>query len=240
MGWVRTQSMTIPVAWASAASASSMAAASVVRSDSAGVATAVGLARWRRWLTWGLGAIWLLDAALQFQPYMFTKAFPKQVIAPTGLGSPVWIQGPVTWSAHLMEQHIVLTNALFATVQLVIAVGMFSRRTVRAALVASVVWAVLVWWLGEGLGGLFAGPVMPIMGLPGAVIIYAVIAVLVWPRDGREDEKMPARSVAAASPLGKWGSRAVSVALWGLFVAESLRPAEPQAVSVTRRCVRDG
>ena len=101
---------------------------------------------------------------------------------------------------------------------------MFSRRTVRAALAGSVVWALLVWWLGTGLGGLLAGPVMPILGLPGAVIIYAFIAVLVWP-PSTPDHIDRARSVAESSPLGPWGARGTWVALWALFVFETLRPA---------------
>ena len=54
------------------------------------------------------------------------------------------------------------------------------RSLAHPTLAASIMWAVLVWWLGEGLGRLFAGPVMPIMGLPGAVVLYAFIAVLLW------------------------------------------------------------
>ena len=141
----------------------------------------VPLASWRRGLTWALGLLWLLDAGLQYQPYMFTKAFPNETLKPAGDGSPAWISSPVTWSADLMAHHIVIWNGLFATGQLVIALGLFYPRTVKLALAASVAWAAMVWWLGEGLGGVFAGPVSPLMGLPGAVIIYAFIAVLVWP-----------------------------------------------------------
>ncbi len=131
----------------------------------------------RRRLQVGLGLVWLLDAALQFQPYMFTKDFPNEVIAPTGQGSPGWVEHPVTWAANLMAGHIVVLNALFALTQFAIAVGIVYRRTVRPALWVSIVWSLAVWWLGEGLGGMLAGAVSPLKGAPGAVLIYLLIAV---------------------------------------------------------------
>jgi hypothetical protein len=178
------------------------------------------ITRWRQALIWILGLIWLLDAALQYQPYMFTKDFPNDAIRPTGQGSPGWVASPVSWSADLMVHHIVFWNAVFATIQLLIALGLFWRRTAKLALAGSFVWAVMIWWLGEGLGGVLAGPVSPVMGLPGAVIIYALIAVFVWPRD-----PSPWPSVAEASPATVAGAKAVWLLLWASFVFESLRPA---------------
>lgn len=182
--------------------------------------TPTGLTSWRSGLTWMLGLIWLLDAALQYQPYMFTADFPNSVIKAAGQGSPGWVSGPVNWSGDLLASHLVLWNSLFATVQLLIAVGIIWSRTRKLALAGSIVWALLVWWLGEGFGGLLAGPVAPVMGLPGAVLLYAVVAALIWPRDPASGT-----SVAAASPLRTVGSRSVWLVLWGLFVLESLRPA---------------
>ena len=182
------------------------------------------LSRWRRGLTWALAAVWLLDAALQYQPYMFTRAFPLEIIAPAGEGGPSWISAPVTWSANLLASHIVLYNALFATVQLVIAIGLILPATVRIALAGSIVWSVLVWWLGEGLGGLFAGPVSPVMGLPGAVIMYALIALLAWPPRPQPTPRTTS-SVASTGLLGAHGARATWLLLWSLFAFEALRPA---------------
>jgi hypothetical protein len=184
------------------------------------------LATSRRGLTRALALVWLLDAGLQYQPYMFTKAFPNEVIKPAGTGSPAWISSPVTWSADLMAHHIIIWNALFATAQLVIALGLLYPRTVKLALAASIGWAVMVWWLGEGLGGALAGAASPLMGFPGAVILYAFIAVLVWPREAAAGEAATSdESVAASSPLRAAGSKLVWLVLWVLFVFETLRPA---------------
>jgi hypothetical protein len=184
------------------------------------------LAAYRRALQLGLGVMWLLDAALQFQPYMFTKAFPQEILAPVGPGNPGWVAGPVHWSAHLAATHVVGLNALFATVQLLIALGLFTRSTVRLALIGSVLWGLGVWWLGEGLGGLLAAPQSPIMGAPGAALLYAVIAVLLWPRAESASPRQATRvSVATAGPLRGVGARLVWGALWAGFAIESVQAA---------------
>lgn len=176
--------------------------------------------RARALLTWALGLTWLIDAGLQFQPFMFTSDFPRSTLQTAGQGSPRWVSGPVTWSATLMAHHIVVLNALFAVTQLAIGVGLLMPRLRKPALVASVVWSLLVWWLGEGLGMMFAGPVMVFMGLPGAVVLYALIAILVWPRTETREG-----SVATASPLTAMGAKLAWFGLWGLFTLETLMPA---------------
>ena len=44
----------------------------------------------RRTLQIALGALWLVDAALQFQPSMFTKGFVTGALEPTASGNP-WL-----------------------------------------------------------------------------------------------------------------------------------------------------
>ncbi|QGN59069.1 hypothetical protein [Nostocoides sp. HKS02] len=185
------------------------------------------LSRTRERLAWALGAAWLLDAVLQLQPFMFTQGFPKDVLLPAGEGSPAWVSAPVAWSAGLVADHVVLLNSLFALTQLAIAVGIIRRRTRKAALVVSIAWALLVWWLGEGLGMLFAGPMSPLMGLPGAVVLYALMGVLVWPvaNDGIGAVASDGGAVATTSPLSATGARLAWLGLWTLFVVETLVPA---------------
>lgn len=174
----------------------------------------------RQHVTWALGGLWLLDGLLQLQPSMFTSDFPKEILRPAGDGSPLWVSAPVAWSSALVEHHLVVLNALFALTQLALGVGIVARRTRKAALLASIGWAVLVWWLGEGFGAMFAGPVSPLMGLPGAVALYALVAAFAWPVEGSGGW-----SVASASPLRSVGAAAVWMSLWGLFAVETLMPA---------------
>ena len=151
----------------------------------------------RRMLQLALGALWLLDAILQAQSAMFTRAF-SHLLAGSAAGNPALVAHPISWSAGLIAQHGMATNAVFAAVQLLLGLGIAGRRTVRAALAASIVWSLAVWWLGEGLGGVLTPAASPVTGAPGAVIIYALLAVLLWPRDraSRRPRSWPPRPSA--------------------------------------------
>lgn len=178
-----------------------------------------GLEAVRRRLQLVLGLLWLLDAALQFQPYMFTKLFVNEMLRPASAGNPSVVADPMNGAFHLMVGHPVLFNSLFASVQLLIATGFFWRRSVRAALVLSIVWATGVWWIGEGFGGLLSGS-SPFAGAPGAVVLYAFVALLVWPSKPRAN----ADSVATSGALGVNGARAFWIVLWGATAFLVARP----------------
>jgi hypothetical protein len=178
----------------------------------------------RRWLQLGLAAIWLLDAVLQCQSFMFTRAF-GQMLAGTADGNPAVIAGPITWVARIVEQHPTVTNAAFAAIQLLIGLGITWRPAIRVALAASIGWSVAVWWFGEGLGGVLAGTASPVNGAPGAAIIYALLAVLLWPA-GRPGE--PA-SFAAARAVGARTARVLWLGLWGSLAWFAVGPAASRA-----------
>jgi len=182
----------------------------------------------RRALQLVLAAIWLLDGVLQYQSFMYTKAF-GQMLAGTAAGSPSVVARPVTWDATLVEHHLVLVNTIFATVQLLLGLGIAFRPTVRVALAASVAWSLGVWWFGEGLGGILSGAADPLNGAPGAVIIYALIAVLLWPAD-RPGAPAP---FAAARAVGAHVAKALWLVLWLSQAYFVLTPANraPQATN---------
>ena len=199
---------------------------------------ALATARWaapdaRRRLQLALGALWLLDAILQYQPAMFTRAFGR-MLAAAAPGNPALVSQPITWNAHLVGQHPVLLDAAFATIQLLLALGIAWRPTVRVALGASVAWALSVWWLGEGLGGVLTGTASPVSGAPGPAVLYALLAVLLWPRDrgtaGRADGA--AVPFVAARAVGARPARALWLILWGSLAYFALLPANraPQAL----------
>jgi hypothetical protein len=192
------------------------------------------LARWRRGLQIALGLIWLLDAGLQYQPYMFTRGFARDVIAPAAEGSPVAVHGPVSWSAGLVASHPAGWNTLFATVQLLLGAGLLWRPAVRAALVGSVAWALGVWWIGEGAGGLLAGGTLPYTEAPGAALLYVLLAVLIWPgRQCRAQDVAPGASVATTGPLGAVVPRVAWTLLWAGLGYLILQPASRAAGSVS-------
>ncbi|HEV2635254.1 MAG TPA: hypothetical protein VGX23_08910 [Actinocrinis sp.] len=179
----------------------------------------------RRAAQLALAALWLLDGLLQFQPFMFTKDFAAMTLAPVAGGNPTWISGPVGWVAGITQNHPVSVNTAFAVVQVALGVGIAWRPTVKPALLASVVWSAGVWWLGEGLGGLFAGAADPLSGAPGAVLLYALLALLLWPGD--RSAPFP-----AAGRVGPRAARAVWTVLWGLLAVLAVLPANRDAGTV--------
>jgi hypothetical protein len=166
----------------------------------------------RRTLQLVLATIWLIDGILQLQSFFFTKSFGLQMISGMSQGNPSVIARPIAWSGTAIGHHAVLTDALFAVAQIAIAITIAWRPTLRIGLSASIAWAVGVWWVGEGLGGVLNGTANPVNGAPGAVMIYALLAVLLWPSDrpGHPAPFIAARAVGA--PIAKmlwlvlWGS----------------------------------
>jgi hypothetical protein len=150
------------------------------------------------------------------------------MIGGTAAGNPSVIAHPITWNANLVEHHLVLVNTIFATIQLLIGLGIAFRPTVRVALAGSIVWALGVWWFGEGLGGVLNGTASPLNGAPGAVIIYALLAVLLWPAD--RDPRAP---FTAARAVGTQLARALWLVLWLSLAYFALTPANraPQALN---------
>ncbi len=193
----------------------------------AGAEVARGAPDVRRLLQLALAGIWLLDALLQYQSFMFSKAF-SQMLAGTAPGNPGAVANPITWDANLIAHNGVLLNSIFATIQLLLAIGIAWRRTVRLALAASIAWGLGVWWFGEGLGGVLTSSASPVAGAPGAVIIYALLAVLLWPADrGRAAPFAAARAVGAPVARGLW------LVLWLSLAYFTLLPANraPQALN---------
>ena len=117
-----------------------------------------------------LGLVWILDGALQFQPFMFGRSFINDVILPTAQGQPAPISWAITNVAHFMLPDVGVWNFLFATLQLAIGAGLLFRRTLKPALVVTIVWSLSVWFFGEGFGMLLTGTASPLTGAPGAVL----------------------------------------------------------------------
>ncbi len=153
-----------------------------------------------------LATVWLLDALLQLQPFMFTRGADgfSGMLRDVAVGNPGWIARSITWNASVVYHQPVLTNTVFAGVQFAIAIGIVYPRTCRPALVLSMAWSLAVWWFGEGLGGVLTGAATPFGGGPGGVLFYAVLAVLLWPRQGSDRPFVAARTVGVGAAKALW------------------------------------
>jgi hypothetical protein len=130
-----------------------------------------------RRLQTALGLLWLLDGALQLQPFMLGTGFARRIVDPAGDGQPQLVAAPVHWAAHVIAAHPVAWDVPFAVVQLLLGLGLLVRRTGRLALLASIPWALGVWVIGEGMSGIASGHASLTTGAPGSAVLYAVLAV---------------------------------------------------------------
>jgi hypothetical protein len=167
-----------------------------------------GDARLRR-LQLALAAFWAIDALLQLQPANFTRSLIFNTILGNAENQPQPIYGSLVWTSHLLAPYPVVLNIVIITVQLSIAAGLVWRRTTKAALGLSIVWALGVWWLGEGLGGIFAGKATLLVGAPGPAALYAVLALIAWPARRRTGS-----AIASAGALGESAACRVWTVLW--------------------------
>lgn len=157
-----------------------------------------------------LGLLWLIDGALQFQPYMFGKGFVTGVLLPTAAGQPSFIGTPITWVAHVIEPHVALFNGFAATLEVLIGIGLLYRPTIRPALALSFVWALGIWFGGEGLGMLFTGTASPLTGAPGAALLYVLAGLMCWPLN-EPARSRPGRELGL---IGERGGRLAWSTIW--------------------------
>jgi len=155
----------------------------------------------RRTIQTALGLIWLLDAGLQFQGFMYSKGF-TQMLTRMDAGQPHWLGSSIAWGARVANGNLDFWNTLFALTQVLIGLGLLYRPLVKPALAASFAWIVVVWWFGEAFGMLFMNMANPLTGAPGGVLLYGLIGLIVWPNDRR------------GGLLGERGSRIMWAALW--------------------------
>lgn len=167
----------------------------------------------RRGLVRALGVLWLLDAALQAQPALFTAAAWRDSVAQQAMAQPALLARLVLLVTSTVAHSPVLVNALIvggeATMGLLLVVG---GRWERRALAASLAWSVVVWTVGQGLGGLATGFALVAAGAPGSAAVYALLAGALWPAGA---SRWPWR-VALGGWVAIWAGGALLPLTWRL------------------------
>src|SRR3984957_16166009 len=132
-----------------------------------------------------LGLFWILDAALQFQPFMFGRGFVENNLLANASGQPFVLADFITHIGNFVSPDIAAWNTFFALIQLFIGVGLLFRRTVRPALSVSFFWVLGFWVIGDGRGVLLTGTATALTGAPGSVLLYGLLGLMAWPRPPR-------------------------------------------------------
>ncbi len=195
------------------------------------------LVRTQRTLQIILGLFWLLDAGLQFQPFMFRSSFTTTYLLNNAHNQPDVVRWVITNVGNFVGPHVAVWNTFFALLQVAIGVGLLFRRTVRPALVVSFFWAFGVWFFGEGLGQIFTGSASALTGAPGSVFIYGLIGVMAWPRSRtRQGTEQPVGMASSAAGQGIGGATTpllVWVGYWSLAAVLFLLPNNRTSTSVS-------
>lgn len=168
--------------------------------------------RSRTYLRWMFGSLWLFAGALQFQPSM-PLGLANDVVAPASNGVPAWLHAVVFTGIGIWNNHPVALAVATAWIQVGIGVALLvSNATVgRVAAALSVVWASMVWLVGNGAGGIFSTVNSILFGWPGASLFYVVAGVWL-----ALDQRRFARHFA------RFTNRGLSVLLVGATVIQAL------------------
>jgi hypothetical protein len=175
------------------------------------------LVRTQRVLQIILGLFWLLDAGLQFQPYMFGSSFTTTYLLNNAHNQPDIVRWIITNVGNFVGPHVAVWNTFFALIQVAIGLGLLYRRTVRPALVVSFFWAFGVWFFGEGLGQIFTGSASALTGAPGSVFLYGLIGLMAWPRSAPTEESAetdPSVGLASSAAGRGMGGAVTPLLVW--------------------------
>jgi len=168
--------------------------------------------RARRFLRLSFALLWIADGLLQAQPRM-PAGFLGTVREETS--GAAWLADVLDPLARAWTRHPVVADAAAVCVQ--VGLGLLLLVARRGPLARAVAWAVMgwslvVWGLGEGLGGLLHPGATWASGAPGAVVVYGIAAaLLLLPWQGWTSGRAPLLARRAAA--GFLGIAAVLQAL---------------------------
>ena len=131
-----------------------------------------------------LGVLWLIDGIIQLFPQMWTMNMVNGIMKPMLNGQPGFVEPSLQFIVTQTTSHLFEVNLLISVVQICLGLGFLflSDRWVKWLVFASIVWAFIVWYGGEGMNMLFTGTASILTGAPGAVLLYPLLGLAVIPR----------------------------------------------------------
>ncbi|HKV56687.1 MAG TPA: hypothetical protein VJO32_00335 [Ktedonobacteraceae bacterium] len=150
-----------------------------------------------------LGGLWLIDGLLQLQPLMFTGNMINSVMRPMLDGQPSFIEPSLQFIVNQTTLHLTEVNLLIAIVQILLGLGflLLSDRWVKEVVIASIVWAFIVWYGGEGMSMLLTGQASVLTGAPGAVLLYPLLGLVIYPRKRSDKDTQQVKAKARIEGL---------------------------------------
>ena len=115
------------------------------------------------------GVIWLIDAALKWQPG-FRQSFMSQLMGQAD-GQPGWLRGWFKFWVDLQHPHPMVWAYLAAATETVIALALILGFARKLTYIAAILFSLLIWATAEGFGGPYTGRSTDV----GTAIIYAVV-----------------------------------------------------------------
>ena len=157
----------------------------------------------RQLLRISFGLLWIFDGILQGQASM-PLGMGSQVIQPTALASPTWVQRIVNAGLTIWNYHPVGAAASVVWIQIGLGLWLLAAPRgywSRLGGLATVGWGCLVWIFGESFGGIFAPGLTWLFGAPGAVVLYCVAGILIALPDETWRSRRLGQGILAATGL---------------------------------------
>lgn len=131
--------------------------------------TAVSPGRSADALRIGFGLIWLVDAAMKWQPG-FRAGFAGS-LSDAAQGQPGWLHPWFSFWTGLTAPHAVLFAYLVAVTETLIGLALLTGFARRASYSGAIVFSLMIWGIAEGFGGPYGSGSTDI----GTAVIYAVV-----------------------------------------------------------------
>jgi uncharacterized membrane protein YphA (DoxX/SURF4 family) len=126
------------------------------------------------WLRIVLGGLWLTDGLFKWQPGVLASFL--EIVKSAAKGQPGPLHALLQWSAGIMAHAPQLASRAVGTGEILIGCLLILGIGSRLALLASMVFALMIWVFGEGFNQVFSGTATDV----GASPLYLLLALAIY------------------------------------------------------------
>jgi hypothetical protein len=151
----------------------------------------------------------------------------NSIMKPMLQGQPGFIEPSLQFIVTQTTNNLAAVNIIIAIVQILLGLGflLLSDRWVKEVVIASIVWAFIVWYGGEGMSMLLTGQASILTGAPGAVLLYPLLGLVVYPRKKSDTRSQGvARKASDDGLLSRRLLRYILAGFWFFAAALQLQP----------------